>query len=310
MTFHKSIYDKDPGKHIEKSYDLTEFVAHMRSFARAPIEVKEEAFLFNPGLFERPEGGDGFRKKDHFKQSSFLVLDFDDGNLSPETFIDIFWDKAKQGTRHSFIVCNSFSRSAGEPNKFRVVMFYKRPAITLEQHRNVFDYVLSRLGEHGFTDEVAELDYMCRSGVQSFFMPCTNVNQPDHALFETRGVKMRELQRCAIDPAQFAGRTGPRPWKSAPNSLSVGPASREQINAALAKLASMTTGRHRVLFQTVMALARMGLTREEIRLELMQGREAKMLKKVDGALASLTRYGWFLRWDRSNDGAAMGEMAA
>ncbi len=68
----------------------------------------------------------------------------------------------------------------------------------------------------------------------------------------------------------------------------------------------MTKGRHRVLFQTAMALARMGLTREEIRLELMQGvgREAKMLKKVDDALASLTRYGWFTRWDRSNEESA------
>ncbi len=147
------------------------------------------------------------------------MLDFDGGNLSPETFIDIFWDKAKHGTRHSFIVCNSFSRSAAEPNKFRVVMFYRRPATTLEQHKGVLDYVLSRLGEHGFTDESAELDYMCRSGVQSFFMPCTNVHQPDHALFEARGVKMRELERCAIDPAKFAGEGRTKTMEVRPNSV-------------------------------------------------------------------------------------------
>src|SRR6476469_653656 len=59
------------------------FVAHMRSFAKFPIKVKEEAFLFNPGLFERLEGGTGFRKKDNFKLSSLLVLDFDGATDRP-----------------------------------------------------------------------------------------------------------------------------------------------------------------------------------------------------------------------------------
>ena len=127
-----------------------------------------------------------------------------------------------------------------EPNKFRVVMFYRRAATTLDQHKGVLDYVLSRLAEHGFTDEFAELDYMCRSGVQSFFMPCTNIHQKNHKLFEARGVKTRDLKRCAIDPAQFAMRAGARPWRSAPTPLPTGPGTREEIDAATAKLFSMT----------------------------------------------------------------------
>ena len=72
--------------------------------------------------------GDGYRTQLNFLQSFFWCLDFDNGTLSPEEFENIFWKEAKRGHRHSFIICNSFSCSPDTPNKFRVILFYLRPA--------------------------------------------------------------------------------------------------------------------------------------------------------------------------------------
>jgi hypothetical protein len=44
-----------------------------------------------------------------------LVLDFDNGALSPEQFVEIFWTKAGRAGKRSFIICNTFSRSPEEP---------------------------------------------------------------------------------------------------------------------------------------------------------------------------------------------------
>ena len=122
-------------------------------------------------------------------------------------------------------------------------MFYTRPATAPEQHKGILDYVLSRLVEHGFTEKSAELDYMCRSGVQSFIMQRTNIHQKNHRLFEARGVRTRELKGCAIDPAQFVKRAEARPWRGASTPLRTGPVTREAIDAVTAKLFSMSSGR-------------------------------------------------------------------
>ena len=50
------------------------------------IDRKEGSALFNPCIFEPPQGAEGYRRKDYFKASSRMVLDFDDGDLSPEAF--------------------------------------------------------------------------------------------------------------------------------------------------------------------------------------------------------------------------------
>ena len=50
-----------------------------------------------------------------------------------------------------------------------MILFYKRPATTLQQHEAVYDAIVSRLEENGYTAKSAKLDPACRSGVQSFY---------------------------------------------------------------------------------------------------------------------------------------------
>ena len=146
----------------------------------------------------------------YFKQSSFMVLDFDNGNLSPDDFVRIFWREAKRGHKRSFVICNSFSRSPEKPNSFRVIMFYKRPATTIDQHKAILASIVHRLEQNGFSADSAKLDPNCKSGIQSFYLPCTNKAHETWAFFEKYGTKTRDLERCAIDPADYEATPTPR----------------------------------------------------------------------------------------------------
>ncbi len=279
---------------MTREFTIHEFVAFLKVQYRAVIERKEESQLFNASVFDPPEGADGFRKKEYFRASSFMALDFDNGNLSKDDFVRIFWTEAGRGQKRSFLICNSFSRCEALPNKFRVILFYKRLAWSLHQHEAVYDAVVDRLAEHGYSAKSAKLDPACKSGVQSFYLPCTNRAHQEWAFFEIYGLKTRDLERCAIDPIAY-GRTA----LSAPivpqlraNSILVPPANREQIDAATETLRSMKEGRNHELFMTGCRLRGLGLTQSEIEAELWSiiGRERHMRKKIPGVTKSLRKY--------------------
>ena len=132
-----------------------------------------------------------------------LILDFDNGNLSPEQFEDIFWHKAGTGLKRSFVICNSFSRSPEQPNRFRVMFLYKKPALSIAAHEAVYNSIVERLEGEGFTVDGMKLDTGCKSGVLSFYMPCTNRAHPDYAFFRAHGTKTRDIDRYGIDPSTY-----------------------------------------------------------------------------------------------------------
>jgi hypothetical protein len=176
-----------------------------------------------------------------------------------------------------------------------VILFYKRPATTLQQHEAVYDATVSRLEENGYSAKSAKLDPACRSGVQSFYLPCTNRAHQDWAFFATRGPKTRDLERCGIDPVMF-GKTAvvtsmiPRLMA---NSIVVTHATPEKIEAATATLRLMKEGRNHEIFMTGLNLSRLGLSPNEIEAELFAvvGAEPHMRRKILGVMKSLRRYG-------------------
>jgi len=298
VTFQKTGYEKQAQEFVVRRYDLHEFIGVLKSAANTPIQNKDELFLWNPATFD-PKGGEGYRRQEYFVQSSLLVLDFDDGTLSPEEFEDIFWHKAKRGERHSFVIHNSFSRSKEHPNKFRVILFYQRPPQSIEDHQATYDYISERLRESGHTLESSELDPNCRSGNQPFWMPSTNRAHPAYAFFRTHGTKTRELERYAIDPVLI-----PRVVRYAESPAihpSFEPASRkrslEKAAVIEAELVTMTSGRNHLFYLFGDSLARAGLSMDEIeaRLLVCAGPETNMQKKVSGVLKSLKGYG-LIEW--------------
>jgi hypothetical protein len=295
VTLHRNPKAMLRDEFVVGELSISDFLTFLRGQHRAVIDSKEESTLFNPCIFEPPQGGEGYRRKDYFKASSFIVLDFDNGELSPGEFERIFWSEAGRGQKRSFVICNSFSRCVATPNKFRVIFFYKRPATTLQQHEAVYDAIVSRLEENGYTAKSAKLDFACRSGVQSFYLPCTNRSHQEWAFFEPRGTKTRDLERCGIDPVMFGNTavvTSMIPRLVA-NSIVVANATPEKIDAASATLRSMKEGRNHEIFMTGLRLSRLGLSPNEIEAELFAviGSEPHMRKKIPGVIKSLGRYG-------------------
>ena len=129
--------------------DAEVWIGYLRQLSRAVVEEKDKSLLFNSAVFDPPEGS-RIPTQRLSPCRLFMVLDFDNGMVSPEIFDKAFWSEAKRGTKASFVMCNSFSRSAEKPNKFRAILFYRRPAMSLEEHEAVFDWVAQRLSEAGF----------------------------------------------------------------------------------------------------------------------------------------------------------------
>jgi hypothetical protein len=189
VTFHKSKYAKTEENFILYHCTIQELIADFRTFARTSI-AKKERFFFIPSRFDPsidPEKG--YRTQANFHSASMLVLDFDNGSLSPERFVEIFWTKAGRGQKRSFILCNTFSRSPDEPNRFRAILFFKRPARSIAEYQAVFDSVIARIVEEGYPVAEMGIDMTCRSGVQSYYIPGTNRAYPGHVFFEHYGTE-------------------------------------------------------------------------------------------------------------------------
>ena len=203
MTFHQSRYAKAQDEFVFVPCTHQDFIATFRLYARTPI-AKKERYFFNPTKFDPSiDPQQGYRTQANFHSASMLVLDFDNGSFSPETFVELFWTKAGRGQRRSFILCNTFSRSPEEPNRFRAILFFKSPARSIAAYQAVFDSVILRIVEEGYPVAEMGIDMTSRSGVQSFYMPCTNRDHPDHAFFQHYGTETRDIGRYGIDPSAY-----------------------------------------------------------------------------------------------------------
>ena len=200
VTYHKHIEANAPNDHVVRINTVREFVNLLRSCHLNVIDDKRDNLYFNSALFECNELDQGYRKQSFFVQSSLLILDFDGGTLSPDKFEELFYDKGGAGFKTSFIICNTYSRTATNPNKFRVIFFLKTPVRSIKAHQDIFDAVVEKIQSAGYSALDAALDPMCRSGVQSFLLPCTNRRNVDSAFFRCYGLQANQLRKFAIDP--------------------------------------------------------------------------------------------------------------
>jgi hypothetical protein len=117
VTLQKTPYAKEADEFLQKDFELHAFIAFFASAARNPIDAKQQMFLLIPATFEHRPNEGGYRRQASFVQSPFLVLDFDNGDLSPEVFEDIFWKNAKRGKKHCFLICNTLLPVTGRPEQ-------------------------------------------------------------------------------------------------------------------------------------------------------------------------------------------------
>jgi hypothetical protein len=299
VAFHDSKYAKRACDFNVNEYTHQTFIAEMRRESKNPLSNKDERTYFNPATFDPSiDPKSGYRTQANFVATSMLVLDIDDGILSPERFAEIFWSKAGRAQKYSFIICNSFSRSPEKPNRFRAMMLFKKPARSLLEFEAVLGSIVSRLESSGFPPGKSGLDDNCKSGVQSFFLPCTNRAHPDHRFFRTYGTKTREIERYGIDPSTYFKTAAPKKKmeRAARSSIIV-----EEIPQSLSpeleiirsELKRMREGRHALFFKYACRLAKhFKGNRSTVSMYLndVAGSDRKLQAWVKPALRSLEGY--------------------
>lgn len=273
--------------------DVQQFIQLLREHAGTVVKTKEEGMLFNPCYFDPPDDPEGYRRPEYFSQSSFLVLDFDGGTMSHDEFIRIFWDEAGEHEKRSFIICNSFSRCKENPNKFRVIMFYKRPALSLAEHEAVLHNIISRLEINRYPLEDIKLDSACQSGIQSFWLPCTNKKHQEWAFFIQKGTKTADIRKYGIDPELYSRTVAvPDQQEHSSSTRKRLPPTREEIDKITETVRNLREDRHTPFFLAGLRLYDKGLPIVDVERELQAILPSDPKKKrwVKDAIRSIKGY--------------------
>ena len=176
------------------------------------IKSKDETILFNGTRFK----SDDERTLDNVAYSSFVVLDIDDGDLSPEDFKRIFEKKNK----HSMIMMNSFSRSAERPNNYRAIFFIK-DKVTDETYRTLHQYIQDIIKSHGYITATKQqkenilaknpnakfsgIDLTKTHTASFFYLPCQVIDRKEYAFFgsATFAITQNWLDMPLIQPRYY-----------------------------------------------------------------------------------------------------------
>ena len=305
VTFHNKYISQLETEFSDYIFNTKDFIKILKLSGQTVIDTKSENFLVNAGVYDGSIDTDGFRRQENFLQSSFMILDFDNGNLSPEKFEDIFWKKAHKVEKRSFIICNSFSRSEEKPNCFRVFMFYKVPVTSINQHKIVFDDISKTLGNHGFNEKTSGLDKVCQNGIQSFYMPSINRAEQEYGFFRKHGLqRITDISKYGIDVKLIAKTKPPSELTTIGRSFEfmstgrnyrtskVWTTKRVDVEKTINSIQLMTENRHSPFFDAAIQFRGLGFSLNEIEqlCHLIAGTEQKMLQKVPDIMNSLRNY--------------------
>lgn len=296
VTIQNHRYNQLENEFSDYIFDTVDFISLLAQFGRTTVTNKDEVVMLNSAVFDGSIDTDGYRRQANFIQSNMMILDFDDGELSAEQFEDIFWYRTNKVQRRSFIICNSYSRSKEQPNRFRVFMFYKHAVTSIEQHKAVLKDITNTLEKNGFDSTNSGLDSTCKSGIQSFYMPCINRSQPDYAFFRKHGLKrIADIDKYGIDTKTII-KTQPTVTEEKYSdswSYDIPNIEREQSIANIIQSMKLRTkDRHNAFFDAAIKFRGLGLSLSEIenRCYEIAGNEEMMRKKVSSIMASLRKY--------------------
>jgi hypothetical protein len=289
-TFHENVDSLD---FVTVAWSWRQFINHLKTWSKDPTDSKA-IMLMNPSLFSRkdPERGledetfqGSLKANENFVQSCCLMLDFDNGPVSKDDIIRVF---SKGPNRLSFIICNTYSTSPEKPNCCRVIFPFSKMATSPDQHKAVYDYIVARLEEAGYPFETSGLDWRSQLVTQSWHIPCTNINYPDDAFFETYNLSRTRDYRF-LDPSIFPVRDTPT-YTEAPSSQ--GAVDAHKVEAIKRTYLAIPKGqklRYHGLFIAGRGLKWGGVpayTLETILYELA-GPEDKIRKRVPGIIKTL-----------------------
>ncbi len=297
LTFTSSKYSEKQEEFVVCGFSPKELSTFMLKAGRNVVERREDNnFLFTMTTFTTKTLDEGFRCQSNFEAAYGLVLDFDDSDFGPECFIDEFWGSAGPARRLSFIVANTFSRSDTQPNRYRVVIPFKRAVHSLEEFQTIYDMVAKRIEAAGALSSPKHLDRTARSGVQIFWLPCTNKAHKDHAFVKCMGMSDGAFDDYGLDPEGYlASRNTVHRLQRVTSTKATPPltdAQRAYVEWEKQEIRAMTEGRHKPLFDYAVRLRQMRMRPDEIERHLLEiaGSNRRMLRKVKHAMNSLRNY--------------------
>jgi hypothetical protein len=293
LTMHTTVFETKPEAHRTASFTISEFDDSMRKLHSRTLADKKKARMFNPSLFDTFSPYDEYRVKSNFVSAAFVVLDFDTGTTSPERVEEVFWTNANELTKLCFIICNSFSRSAQQPNRFRMIVPLTKPITNIASYERIVDWLHSMLLKHLSSDEESGLDPQSRNAVQSYYLPCTNQEHREHAFLRSYGMNNRDFKKYGLNPSGFE-RSIPR--MVVPNSkaqiaepLPLDNQRLAALQPEIDALTAMTEGRHRRYFLLTRKLQLAGVPEWDavpILLGIAKG-QATMIRKMNNNIAKV-----------------------
>ena len=300
LTFHEGLRDCYPRQFNVRHCSIHDFVTSMRQLSKEVIADKEARTLFNPTVF-KPKNEWQYRTLANFDKCYLLVLDIDGGDVTPQMIEDIFWNEAIGKQKRPHIVCNSYSRCAADPNRYRVMFFLKEPCRSVAEYHAIYDAITGRIAEKTFPN-VAKFDSQARSGVHSFFLPCTNKEHPNYAFFRFYGTRATEIDQYGIVPSLCLKNAhqpqDPIPWRfpstgtNGFDTNTLKPLS-PKLQEMKDRIMTMRKGRHEIFFSFAGSVNKFfdgDQLAVERHLRDIAGGSSKMKKWVTDALRSIRQY--------------------
>ena len=172
-------------------------------------------------------------------------------------------------------------------------MFYKRPALSLAEHEAVLHNIISRLEINRYPLEDIKLDSACQSGIQSFWLPCTNKKHQEWAFFIQKGTKTADIRKYGIDPELYSRTVAVPDQQASPLGTSKRlPPAREEIDKITEMFRFLSEDRHVPFLRVGLKLYDKGLPIVDVERELQAILPSDPKKKrwVKDAIRSIKVY--------------------
>lgn len=274
-----------------RSDAILKFIGDFRKLHKDEYASKAAIQYCTPAAFHDRE--EGIRWKNNFRAATAITLDFD-GGLSVDCLDDILWTMASAAEKIAFIAYSTFSHNEAR-NRFRAIVFLKRPIFTTEAYRYMVEVLIKRIVKAGISREKIALDSGCVSGNKCYVLPGRPVGAgKDWGFFITRGCRRQmDLERYCLDP---------EPYLTTATELEALPVQMEEpvVNeldlvretlASLGQVAAIRKDRHDPLWDAMWKpVRRMGMAIGMLEGLCVQvfGSDPEMMKKVKDNLRTLS----------------------
>jgi prepilin-type processing-associated H-X9-DG protein len=126
------------------SGDIDAFVEFLHVCHEHQAKSKKDNYLFSPAIFDPNKTTEKNRCKENILYLRHIVLDFEDGELKPDTLPKLFPDL-------QMVVTNTFNHTSDKP-RFRAVLFTDE-AMTTEAYGLIYNFIADKLEEASYSVE-------------------------------------------------------------------------------------------------------------------------------------------------------------